>query len=121
MRNELKTNLTWAILKDPIVIPLESGDSQFTNYAVAFDTWGGVFCTIQGYENPEDVNTPLTHEFIMGKDVVRPTEDNFIVLMSDNKDDEFCGQGGYESIQEAINAAVYIAMNGEAPKGFYCH
>lgn len=105
MRKELITKLTWVF---PETIPvIEDNVGNITAiHAMAFDSFGRPYSVIQG---AEDVNSP-------DYDV---TYDNFICFMVDNKDDEFCGQGGYPSVAEAIDAVEYIALIGEAPKGFY--
>ena len=105
MRKELLTKLTWVF---PEVIPvIEDNAGNITAiHAMAFDSYGCPYSVIQG---AEDVNSPDYD----------PTDDNFICFMVDNKDDEFCMQGGYPSVREAIEAVEYIALVGEAPKGFY--
>ena len=106
MRNELKTRLTWATLNPPVVIEDFPGGNIFANYKIAFDNWGNTYAVIQGYLDPNDTDYDIA-------------DDNFLCIMTDNKDDEFCGQGGYNTVAEAVEAVEFIAANGEAPRGFF--
>ena len=104
MRKELLTKLTWTDFNPPVVI--SDGYNTMVNYKIAFDSWGNTFALVQGYLDPNEADYDIA-------------DDNFICFMVDNKDDEFCMQGGYPTIEQAIEAIEYIAKNGEAPKGFY--
>jgi hypothetical protein len=100
------SKLTWVMLTDnPTVIEDTAGNCS-TIYAIAFDSFANVFSHIVGQYNPADEDYNIEDE-------------NLICHMTENVDEEFCGQAGYSTIEEAIEAIEFIAKNGHAPEGFY--
>lgn len=82
------------------ILAILDGDVQTCEVlAVAFDSWGIPFATLQNYGDGFDLS--------------------IVCHMTLNDNDEFSGQGGYSNLDDAIEAVEFIAKNGCAPTGFY--
>jgi len=96
--------LTWVDCNPPIVT--DDGANTFVTYKIALDQYGAPYATVQGYLDPAE-------------DEYTVAEDNFLCYMCNNEDDQFCGQAGWDTVAEAVEAIEFIAREGKTPPGFF--